>query len=165
MEETFNNDEEGTLVFRYATRKDLPCIVALLADDEKGKTREQHSDPLPPAYYQAFDAMESQSTEDLPNRYLLACDGENISGCLQLTLIAGLSRLGQLRAQIEGVRVASNARGQKIGEKLVKRAISISKDHGAALVQFTTDKTRVDAHRFYERLGFVASHEGMKMAL
>lgn len=151
--------------FRFATREDLPAIVALLADDEKGKTREELGDPLPSAYYTAFDAMESQSTDALPNKYLLAIRGAEIVGCLQLTLIAGLSRRGQLRAQIEGVRVASTARGQKIGEKLIHQSIAISKSLGAVLVQFTTDKTRKDAHRFYERLGFVASHEGMKMSL
>lgn len=153
------------ITFRYATRADLPAIVALLADDEKGKTREENTDPLPDAYYGAFDAMESQSTDTLPNKYLLAIQGTDIVGCLQLTLIAGLSRRGQLRAQIEGVRVARRARGQKIGEKLITESVSISKSFGAALIQFTTDKTRKDAHRFYERLGFVASHEGMKMSL
>lgn len=157
--------QSAPLTFRYATRDDLPAIVALLADDEKGKTREELTDPLPGAYYAAFDAMESQSTDKLPNKYLLACQNDDIVGCLQLTLIAGLSRRGQLRAQIEGVRVSSTVRGQKIGEKLITQSISISKSLGAVLVQFTTDKTRKDAHRFYERLGFVASHEGMKLAL
>ncbi|MHC8491405.1 GNAT family N-acetyltransferase [Thalassospira sp. SM2505] len=157
--------DSTNVTFRYATREDLPAIVALLADDEKGKTREELADPLPDAYYQAFDAMESQSTDALPNKYLLAILGDDIVGCLQLTLIAGLSRRGQLRAQIEGVRVSSKVRGQKIGEKLITESISISKSLGAVLIQFTTDKTRKDAHRFYERLGFVASHEGMKMAL
>lgn len=158
-------NQPADITFRYATRDDLPAIVALLADDEKGKTREELSDPLPDAYTAAFEAMESQSTDALPNKYLLALQGAEIVGCLQLTMIAGLSRRGQLRAQIEGVRVASSARGQKIGEKLITQSISISKSLGAALVQFTTDKTRKDAHRFYERLGFVASHEGMKMQI
>ncbi|MCK2168473.1 GNAT family N-acetyltransferase [Thalassospira xiamenensis] len=150
------------ITFRYATREDLSAIVTLLADDEKGKTREELRDPLPDVYYAAFDAMQSQSTEALPNKYLLACQGNDIVGCLQLTLIAGLSRKGRLRAQIEGVRVSSKCRGQKVGEKLIIESISISKSLGVSLVQFTTDKTRKDAHRFYERLGFVASHEGMK---
>ncbi|PKR58888.1 GNAT family N-acetyltransferase [Thalassospira lohafexi] len=160
-----NSPTPTEITFRPATRDDLPAIVALLADDEKGKTREECTDPLPDAYYAAFDAMTSQSTAALPNQYLLACQGDDIVGCLQLTLIAGLSRRGQLRAQIEGVRVSSRHRGQKIGEKLILESISISKLLGAVLIQFTTDKTRKDAHRFYERLGFVASHEGMKMAL
>lgn len=82
---------ENSMTFRYATRDDLPAIVALLADDEKGRTRENCSDPLPVAYYDAFEAMERQSTQALPNRYLLACDGHSIVGALQLTLIAGLS--------------------------------------------------------------------------
>lgn len=92
---------QSDITFRYANRADLPAIVALLADDEKGKTREEFTDPLPDAYYAAFDAMESQSTEALPNKYLLAMSGDDVVGCLQLTLIAGLSRRGQLRAQIE----------------------------------------------------------------
>ena len=150
------------ITFRYATSEDLPAIVALLADDEKGKTREELRDPLPDVYYAAFDAMQSQSTEGLPNKYLLACRRDEIVGCLQLTLIAGLSRKGRLRAQIEGVRVSSKCRGQNVGKKLITESISISKLLGASLVQFTTDKSRKDAHRFYERLGFVASHKGMK---
>lgn len=156
---------DTAVTFRQANRDDLPAIVALLADDEKGQTREEPTDPLPDAYYAAFEAMQSQSTESLPNIYLLACQNDRIVGCLQLTLIAGLSRRGQLRAQIEGVRVSGAVRGQKIGEKLVLESVSISKSLGAALVQLTTDKSRKDAHRFYERLGFVASHEGMKMTL
>ena len=115
--------QSTALTFRYATRDDLPAIVALLADDEKGKTREEFTDPLPNAYYAAFDAMESQSTAALPNKYLLACQGDDVVGCLQLTLIAGLSRRGQLRAQIEGVRVSSKVRGQKIGEKLIAESV------------------------------------------
>ncbi len=153
------------LRFRYAAREDLPAIVALLADDAKGQTREELSDPLPDAYYQAFAAMEAQSTAALPNRYLLACQGELVVACLQLTLIAGLSRRGRIRAQLEGVRVSSAHRGQKIGQRLIERSLELARSHGASLAQFTTDKSRQDAHRFYERLGFVASHEGMKKEL
>ncbi|MEQ5775850.1 GNAT family N-acetyltransferase [Thalassospira sp. NFXS8] len=152
-------------VFRYAIRADLPAIVALLADDEKGKTRENFTNPLPDVYGNAFDAMEATSTDALPNKYLLAIMDEQIVGCLQLTLIPGLSRQGRLRAQIEGVRVSSNYRGQKIGEAMILHAVNIARDLGASLMQFTTDKTRADAHRFYQRLGFVASHEGMKREL
>tara|TARA_R110001583_G_scaffold96819_3_gene241353 strand:+ start:62300 stop:62779 length:480 start_codon:yes stop_codon:yes gene_type:complete len=152
-------------VFRYALRSDLPAIVALLADDEKGKTRENLTNPLPDIYFNAFDAMEATSTNALPNKYLLAIANDQIVGCLQLTLIAGLSRQGRLRAQIEGVRVSSAHRGQKIGEAMILRAIDISRDLGASLMQFTTDKTRTDAHRFYQRLGFIASHEDMKRDL
>ncbi|AUG54700.1 GNAT family N-acetyltransferase [Thalassospira marina] len=152
-------------VFRFAVRSDLPAIVALLADDEKGKTREDFTDPLPDVYYRAFDAMESTSSEALPNKYLLAVLGDDIVGCLQLTLIPGLSRQGRLRAQIEGVRVSSKHRGHKIGEAMILQAIEMSRALGATLMQFTTDKSRGDAHRFYERLGFVASHEGMKREL
>lgn len=148
--------------FRFATRDDLPAIVALLADDAKGQSREENTHPLPDVYYRAFDAMTATSTAQCPNNYLLAIIDGKVLGCLQLTLIPGLSRRGRLRAQLEGVRVSSAHRGRKIGEHLIRHAMSISKELGASLVQFTTDKTRKDAHRFYERLGFVASHEGMK---
>lgn len=140
---------------------DLPAIVALLADDVLGKARERFEDPLPECYASAFDAIASD-----PNQLLLvAAGGDRILGCLQLTFIPGLSRQGAWRAQIEGVRVASAARGKKIGEELIAFAIGEARSRGCGMVQLTTDKTRIDAHRFYERLGFVASHEGMKLAL
>jgi len=156
-------DEDATpaLRFRAATGADLPAIVRLLADDDLGAAREQYADPLPPAYRDAFDAMQAQGGND----YLLAgFDGE-IAGCLQLTVIPGLSRRGMRRAQIEGVRVDRRFRGQGVGEALFRHAIERAREAGCGLVQLTTDKARPDAMRFYERLGFAASHEGMKLAL
>lgn len=147
--------------FRKATEKDLYSIVRLLADDELGAQRERFEEPLPAIYYEAFKAIESQDG----NQIIVAIDGQNVIGCLQLTIIPGLARQGMKRAQIEGVRVDRNYRGKKVGEKLFKEAISIAKSKKCGMVQLTTDKQRGDAHRFYEKLGFSASHEGMKLIL
>jgi ribosomal protein S18 acetylase RimI-like enzyme len=156
-----DEDAAPALRFRAATGADLPAIVRLLADDDLGAAREQYADPLPPAYREAFDAMQAQGGND----YLLAeLDGE-IAGCLQLTVIPGLSRRGMRRAQIEGVRVDARFRGRGVGEALFRHAIERARVAGCGLVQLTTDKARPDAMRFYERLGFAASHEGMKLAL
>lgn len=147
--------------FRKAIRSDLPAIVAMLADDELGAARERFEEPLPPAYLDAFAAMGRQEGNDI----ILAVDDGVVVGCLQLTLIAGLSRLGMTRAQIEGVRVDRRHRGKGVGEKLVNHAVALARRKGCGLVQLTTDKARPDAHRFYEALGFVPSHSGMKLSL
>jgi GNAT superfamily N-acetyltransferase len=147
--------------FRDATRADVPEIVRLLADDALGAQRERHTDPLPQAYYDAFAALRAQAG----NRILLAMMDGRIAGCAQLTLIPGLSHIGTLRAQIEAVRIDSSMRGHGIGEKLIRRCIELAREEGCGLVQLTTDKSRADAHRFYERLGFVGSHLGMKLKL
>ncbi|WP_368901834.1 N-acetyltransferase family protein [Oceanobacillus oncorhynchi] len=145
--------------FRKAQKEDLPAIVRLLADDELGSGRERYEDPLPEEYDQAFDAIEAQ----IGNQVILALEEEKVIGCIQLTIIPGLARLGMKRAQIEGVRVDKKYRGKRVGEALFKEAIAIAKAEKCGLVQLTTDKQRNDAHRFYERLGFSASHEGMKL--
>ncbi|MFD1416109.1 GNAT family N-acetyltransferase [Oceanobacillus jeddahense] len=147
------------MYFRKAQKADLPAIVRLLADDELGSRRERYEDPLPEEYDQAFDAIEVQ----IGNQILLAMEEEKVIGCIQLTIIPGLARLGMKRAQIEGVRIDKNYRGKRIGEALFKEAIAIAKTEGCGLVQLTTDKQRNEAYRFYERLGFSASHEGMKL--
>lgn len=145
--------------FRKAHKEDLPAIVRLLADDELGSKREKYEDPLPDIYYQAFAAIESQ----IGNQILLAVEEDKVIGCIQLTMIPGLARQGMKRAQIEGVRVDKDYRGKRIGEALFKEAIAVAKAENCGLVQLTTDKARKDAYRFYERLGFTASHEGMKL--
>jgi GNAT superfamily N-acetyltransferase len=143
------------MIVREATEADVPAIAALLADDGLGRGREAPGDP---AYGRAFAAMSAQPG----NVYLVAEeDGEPI-GCLQFTLIHGLSRLGAARAQIEGVRVRADRRGRGVGEALFEAAFARARDLGCALVQLTTDRRRADALRFYERLGFAASHWGMK---
>lgn len=149
------------LTIRRATSADLPAIVRMLANDPLGKTRERYAEPLPEAYVQAFAEVEAQKG----NEILVAEAEGQVIGCLQLTMIPGLSRLGMLRAQIEGVRVDESRRGEKIGEKLFLDAIERARRAGCGLVQLTTDASRPDARRFYERLGFAASHVGMKLAL
>ena len=133
-------------------------IAALLADDPLGAGRED-SDPA--VYRAAFARMMASPG----NVYMLATDGAKIIGCLQYTVIHGLSRSGASRALIDGVRVQADSRGQGVGEMLVRAAIDRAVSDGCALVQLTTDKTRARAHEFYERLGFRASHIGMKLLL
>lgn len=149
------------LSFRLATRGDLSAIVRLLADDGLGNGREQPGDSLPPGYGEAFERMSTQPG----NVYLLAEINGEVVACLQLTIIHGLSRTGMSRAQIEGVRVAATQRGQGIGGALFREAIARARAAGCGLVQLTTDKSRSRASRFYKRLGFVDSHEGMKLEL
>ena len=144
---------------RRATREDVPAIVALLVDDPLGATRETHGEHA--AYLRAFEAIDSDPAHEL----VVLDDGGEVVGTLQLTLLPGLSRGGALRAQIEAVRIASSRRGQRLGEQLVTWAIEESRRRGAVIVQLTTDASREGAHRFYERIGFVASHVGMKLPL
>jgi len=148
-----------TTTIRPARRDDVAAVVALLADDPLGREREQNTDPLPAVYHNAFDDMGRQGG----NTLLIAEQAGRVIGCLQLTLIPGLSRRGMKRALIEGVRVAAAGRGLGIGELMVRHAIELARDEGCGLVELTSDRSRGDAHRFYERLGFAASHVGMKL--
>jgi GNAT superfamily N-acetyltransferase len=149
------------IAFRRATRADIPAIVAMLADDPLGAAREDASAPEAPAYQDAFAAIDAD-----PNQFLaVMTDGGTVVGTLQLTLIPGLSRKGALRGQIEAVRVAAGRRGEGLGRRLFDWAIAECRARGCATVQLTTDKSRTDAHRFYDRLGFAASHIGYKLAL
>ncbi|NVK17470.1 MAG: GNAT family N-acetyltransferase [Methylocystaceae bacterium] len=150
-----------TVSFRKATKNDLPFIVQLLAQDELGQGREDASLPLADDYIGAFDAIEAD-----PNQLLCVClEGGKVIGSLQISFIPGLSRKGMWRGQIEAVRIATNYRNEGLGEKMFSWAIEQCKDRNCQLVQLTTDKSRPDAHRFYDGLGFVASHEGYKLAL
>lgn len=146
---------------RQATLEDLPGIVRLLADDPVGGSRERFEDPLPAEYAEAFRHIQSQAG----NEVIVATEDGRVIGCLQLSFIANLSRLGMLRAQVEGVRVDKDKRGQGIGEALMDYAKDRAKSRKCGLIQLTTDTTRPDARRFYERLGYVASHVGMKLDL
>ncbi|TDQ04274.1 GNAT family N-acetyltransferase [Labedaea rhizosphaerae] len=144
---------------RTATREDVPAIVALLADDPLGAQRES-VDNLEP-YYAAFDRIDTD-----PHQVLVVADRDGaVVGTAQLSLLAGLSRRGAVRAQIEGVRVSSTERGSGLGTTLIEWAVDEARTRGCALVQLTSDKSRVDAHRFYLRLGFDATHEGFKLML
>jgi GNAT superfamily N-acetyltransferase len=146
-------------IFRPATRADVPAIVALLADDMLGAARE--GDPADPVYLAAFDAIMAD-----PNELLAVAEVDGaVAGAVQIGFIPGLSRKGAWRGQIEGVRVAARFRGRGLGAAMIRWAVAQCRARGCVVAQLTTDKRRADAHRFYERLGFVRSHEGMKLAL
>lgn len=149
------------VTIRRARRDDLPEIVRLLADDPLGSRRERYADPLPEVYYRAFEAIDA----DPNNEAVVVVDDGAIIGTLQLTFIPNLSYQGGVRAHIEGVRVDDAYRGKGVGRLLFEWAIARSREGGCHLVQLTADKARPDAHRFYESLGFAASHEGMKLHL
>ncbi|WP_433130918.1 N-acetyltransferase family protein [Micromonospora sp. CA-240977] len=147
------------VTYREAVRADLPAVIALLADDVLGKARDFTE--VDEAYEKAF----ADITADPRNQLIVAEQGAELVGCLQITYIPGLGRHGSERSLIEAVRVRSDRRGQGLGRDLMSWAVDQARQRGCALVQLTTDKTRADAHRFYLGLGFVASHEGMKLAL
>lgn len=147
---------------RVAEADDLPAIVAMLADDPLGARRELATHPLPASYLKAFEAIAAD-----PNNELVVAedsDGRPIA-VLQLTFTPYLTHQGGWRATIEGVRVAGHVRGSGLGRQFLSWAIARARERGCHVVQLTTDKQRPDAKRFYEALGFLASHEGMKLQL
>jgi ribosomal protein S18 acetylase RimI-like enzyme len=149
------------VIVRAARREDLPAIVKMLADDHLGSTREAVTEPLPASYHEAFDAIE----RDPNNQILVATIAERVVGTLQLTYTPSLSYQGGWRATVESVRADSALRGQGIGTRLMERAIELARAKGCVLMQLTTHKSRTEAHRFYDRLGFHAEHVGMKLML
>jgi len=149
------------VIFRIATRVDLPDIVRMLADDELGSQREQYEDPLPDSYIKAFEKIDT----DLNHELIVAEMDGDVVGTLQLMFLPSISFRGGLRAQVESVRVDTKYRDQGIGSELMKWAIERAKQRGAHVVQLTTHRSREEAHRFYERLGFEGSHLGMKLSL
>ncbi len=147
--------------FRKANRTDIPHIVRLLAEDTIGITREKYADPIPAFYYEAFDTINVDK-----NNYLIVAELDNeIIGTLQLTFITYLTYQGGKRALIEGVRTDESIRSKGIGKAMLEWAIQKAKEEGCHVVQLTTDKRRPDALEFYKKLGFIASHEGLKLHL
>ena len=146
--------------FRKATKKDVSKIVEMIADDELGKTRENFQTPLPAIYLTAFEHINTD-----PNQELIVVENENseVIGTLQLSFIQYLTYQGGIRAQIEAVRIRKDQRGLGIGKTMFEWAINRAKERKAHLLQLTTDKKRPKAIKFYEDLGFKATHEGMKM--
>ncbi|WP_225099956.1 GNAT family N-acetyltransferase [Streptomyces sp. CoH27] len=149
----------GDLEIRHATADDLPSIVAMLADDPLGAQRESPHDLTP--YRAALERLAADSNQHL----VVAVREDRVIGTLQLTIIPGLSHKGATRALIEAVRIHADERGSGLGGLLIQWAIDTSRQLGCVMVQLTSDKTRTDAHRFYARLGFNASHEGFKLKL
>ncbi|MET9455194.1 GNAT family N-acetyltransferase [Streptomyces canus] len=149
----------GDLEIRPAALQDLSAIVGMLADDPLGAQRESPDDLAP--YMSALERLSSD-----PNQHLVVATREGrVVGTLQLTVVPGLSRRGATRSIIEGVRIHADERGSGLGTRLIEWAIEESRHQNCQLVQLTSDTTRTDAHRFYERLGFTASHVGFKLAL
>ncbi|MBU7597766.1 GNAT family N-acetyltransferase [Streptomyces sp. P38-E01] len=146
-------------IFRRAMEQDIEAIVAMLADDPLGATRESPNELGP--YRTAFAAIDAD-----PQQLLAVAERDGrVVGTMQLTFVPGLSRKGLTRALIEGVRVHSDERGSGLGTELTNWAVDQARSRGCSLVQLTSDRTRVDAHRFYERLGFEATHLGFKLPL
>jgi GNAT superfamily N-acetyltransferase len=149
------------ITFRVARRDDLRAILSLLADDDVARARTGYAEAPTPKLVAAFDEIEHDPNNDL----LVGARGDELIATLQLTILPGLSRGGMRRAQVEAVRVRADLRGQRIGKRLMEYAIDRARQRGCGLLQLTTDLRRDDAHRFYLRLGFEASHWGMKRAL
>jgi GNAT superfamily N-acetyltransferase len=153
------------ITFRTALLTDLPAIINLLADDPLGNQRETISHPPDERYIAAFNAIEADPNQQL----IVAIDNNSTNhppiGTLQLSFIPGIARHGAWRGQIEAVRIAATHRSTGIGQHMFEWAIAECRLRGCTIVQLTTDKTRPEAHRFYEKLGFVASHEGYKIIL
>jgi GNAT superfamily N-acetyltransferase len=149
------------LIFRRATEADVPAIVRMLADDTLGASREALGAESLPQYLDAFRVIDADANQFL----LVVDDGSGIVGTLQLTFIAGLARGGLKRGLVEAVRVSGDRRGEKIGEAMFAWVLDKCRHESCGIVQLTTDKSRTDAHRFYDRLGFEPSHIGYKMML
>lgn len=149
------------ILFRRARRADLPSVVRMLAEDDLGSQRERYDEPLPESYSSAFEQIDND-----PNHELIVAErnGEVI-GTLHLMFLPSVSFQGGLRAQVESVRVDKLFQSQGIGSQMMKWAVERARQRGAHIVQLTTHKTRLDAHRFYERLGFKGTHLGMKLNL
>ena len=149
-----------SITIRRARRDDVGVIVAMLADDPLGSGRERLEDPLPASYFRAFEVLEHASHIQL----VVAEDEDGaVIGCLQLCVLPGLSSQGASRGLIEDVRVATHCRSRGVGEKIVQWAVAEARAKGCALVELLTHNTRVDAQRFYARLGFQPSHVGMTL--
>ena len=150
----------SSITIRRARRDDVASIVAMLADDRLGAARERLDDPLPETYFRAFEAVDRD-----PNLQLVVAQDADgaVVGCLQLCILPGLSSQGASRGLIEDVRVAAPHRSRGIGEQLVRWAVGEARAGNCRLVELLTHHTRVDAQRFYERLGFARSHVGMTL--
>ena len=150
-----------SIIFRPATADDLPAIVALLDDDEQSKGREDASLPLDPRYLAAFEAIERD-----PNQMQIVAELDGaVVGTMQLSFLPGIAFRGGWRGQIEAVRVASDLRSRGIGQQMIEWAVERCRERGCHMAQLTSKATRLDAHRFYERIGWKKSHAGFKLQL
>ncbi len=152
---------EQALLIRQATYQDVKDVIRLLSEDSLGRQREKYRDVLPKSYYDGFAQIERDENNEL---IVVERMGEVVA-TLQLTFIPAMTYQGSWRAQVEAVRVDGRYRNQGIGQKLMEWVVDRARQKGCNQVQLTTNKSRHNAHRFYARLGFVASHEGMKLSL
>ncbi len=152
---------DNELKFRLASTNDLWDIVQMLSDDTLGATREKIGVALSDNYIKAFANIDKDPNQELT---IVEMNGKKV-GTYQLTFIQYLTHQGGLRAQVEAVRINSKYRGQGIGTKIFEYIIDRAKQKGCIMLQLTSDKKRVDAIQFYEKIGFVATHEGMKLKL
>ncbi|MFZ0545135.1 MAG: GNAT family N-acetyltransferase [Candidatus Promineifilaceae bacterium] len=153
---------DDSLSFRQAVVEDLPYIIDMLADDPLGATRERFEVPLPDSYFTAFESISNNPMIEL---VVATLNNDWVIGVLQLTFIPNLSYQGGWRALIEGVRISADFRNKGIGQKMFEYAIGRAKEQGCHMIQLTMDKKRADAFRFYQSLGFQATHEGLKLHL
>ena len=149
------------LIFRRAKSADLKDIISLLADDDLGKEREIVSEVIPLNYKDAFIRIDADA-----NQFLMVVESNaRIIGTCHLTLIPSITFQGALRMNIEAVRIASCFRGEGIGEWMIGQILLLARTEGCKIIQLATNKNRLDAKIFYEKQGFKATHEGMKMYL
>ena len=150
-----------SLTYRRAVEADLPFIVKLLTDDAVRATDDRPDEPFHPRYVAALRELEAD-----PNQMMMVAvlEGETV-GTIQLTFIPGISGLGTKRCLVEAVHIAPTHRSRGLGTRMIQWAIEQARDRGCGMVQLTSNKKRLDAHRFYERLGFLKSHEGFKYYL
>lgn len=147
--------------YRQAEDKDLKAIIDLLANDKLGVGREEKSSDLDERYVNAFEQIKNEKN----NAVFVAVEDDKVVGTFQLTFIQNLTYSGGIRAQVEGVRIHEKLRGTGLGQLMINKAIELARERGAHMVQLTTDKKRPEAIKFYEKLGFISSHEGMKLHL
>jgi GNAT superfamily N-acetyltransferase len=146
------------MIYRDARPDDIPYIVSLLADDPLGAQRERLGDP---AYAKALAEIDADPT----TRFIVADDDEIVVGCIQVSILPGLARRGMRRAQFESVRIAGSQRGKGLGAALVAEGVRIAREAGCGMIELASDQSRKDAHRFWERQGFIHSHVGMKLMI
>jgi GNAT superfamily N-acetyltransferase len=149
------------LIYRAATPADLHFIIAQIVDDNVVSTGDDPANALSDDYRKALAAIDSDPNQEM---FIVELDGQPV-GCFQLTYIPGLMRRGMWRGLIEVVHVVSERRNRGVGSAMMRWAIGRCRERGCGLIQLTSNKKRVDAHRFYERLGFAKSHEGFKLLL
>lgn len=152
------------LRFRSAVEDDLPAIVALLADDYLGATRERTGAGLHERYRIAFTDLRDAG-HDVIVAELDGLNGPRLVGCAQYVILPGLAVRGAKRAQVEGVRIAGDLRGGGLGRRLLDHLVARAGSDGCDVMQLSVHESRSDARRFYESMGFVASHVGYKLAL